>query len=258
MANIDITRREISIGTGLGHVSGFSVVNIFGYNTGVTSVKSIDSINIAAGAGLPASAAAETISSGSANDAAAGTGARTVLVSGLDANYNPISETIILNGQTAVSLVNQYLRINDMEVMTAGSGGKNAGILYIGTGTVTTGVPAVIIAGVAIGDNRLKSVRFSVPVGNSLAVAELSMTGFDVSATLGTSDKVTVDLKQLNPATGLVELMKRFYIDSSSVDLHLDPVLIIPAKTDIYMEVTGTVSASVSANIRGYLVNLSS
>ena len=60
----------------------------------------------------PPSASTMTVSSSDVNDTSAGTGARTVLISGLNASYNEASETIILNGQTAVTTVNTYIRMN--------------------------------------------------------------------------------------------------------------------------------------------------
>lgn len=92
----------------------------------------------------PATAQVMEVSSSSANDTSAGTGARTVTIQGLDAGYNQIQETVILNGQTAVNTVNSYLRIAHLFVATAGTGLAAAGTIYVGTGTVTTGVPAVI------------------------------------------------------------------------------------------------------------------
>jgi hypothetical protein len=80
---------------------------------------------------FPASALATTIVSGSASDTAAGTGARTCKVSGLDANFMEIAEIVNLSGATPVNLVNSYLRINKVEVLTAGSDGTNDGIISV-------------------------------------------------------------------------------------------------------------------------------
>ena len=63
------------------------------------------------------------VSSSSANDTSAGTGARTVQLYGLDADYNEINEAVTLNGQTAVNTTNEFLRINRMIVRSAGTGG---------------------------------------------------------------------------------------------------------------------------------------
>jgi hypothetical protein len=116
----------------------------------------------------PASATVMKISSSSADDAAAGTGARTISIAGLDANYNEISETVILNGQTEVNTINSYLRIFSMFVVTAGSGATAVGTIYAGTGTVTSGVPATVYGMIAIGANRTQMAFWTVPAGYTL------------------------------------------------------------------------------------------
>ena len=105
------------------------------------------------------------VSSSSTDDAAAGTGARTVQLYGLDANYNEINEIVTLNGQTAVNSVNSFLRINRMVIRSAGSSGTNAGVAYAGTGTVTSGVPANKYATVAGGDGQSLMALWTVPAG---------------------------------------------------------------------------------------------
>ena len=61
------------------------------------------------------------------NDTAAGTGARTLMVNGLDADYMPKTQTVSLNGTTAVALSGTWKRVFRARVMTAGTGGTNAG-----------------------------------------------------------------------------------------------------------------------------------
>jgi len=70
-----------------------------------------------------------TVVSTSTADDTSGTGALTILVSGVDSNYVRISETISLGGTDAVTLVNSYRVIYKAVVQTAGSGRTNAGIL---------------------------------------------------------------------------------------------------------------------------------
>lgn len=77
------------------------------------------------------SAVALELLSGSANDAAAGSGARTVRVTGLTGDYAEQSETVTLNGTSAVALTLSYLRVNAIDVLTCGSGGANAGALTL-------------------------------------------------------------------------------------------------------------------------------
>lgn len=102
------------------------------------------------------------VSSASTADTSAGTGAQSVEISGLDANYGEISETISLNGQTAVNTIKKYLRVFRCVVRSAGSGGKNAGIVYVGTGAVATGKPAVVHALVEVGLNQTLMALYTI------------------------------------------------------------------------------------------------
>lgn len=88
------------------------------------------------------------VTSSSTSDAAAGTGARTVEIYGLDFDGNPLSETITMNGNAIVQTANAFWRVFVAKVITAGTGRKNAGDIYIvktGTGgTYTAGVPGTL------------------------------------------------------------------------------------------------------------------
>ena len=88
------------------------------------------------GGDFPYASAAETleiVSSSTADDGdPIGTGARTATVEGLDGSYNPLSQTVTLDGTTAVILTGgDYLRVFSIKVNTAGSGGTNTGTLTL-------------------------------------------------------------------------------------------------------------------------------
>lgn len=108
----------------------------------------------------PASAAQRSISSSSASDTAAGVGARTVKITYYDnSGVGPLTETVTLNGTTAVNTVATNIRfIEKMEVVTAGSSLFNIGTitLFVSTagagGTIGTIGVGNIITGV--GDNQ--------------------------------------------------------------------------------------------------------
>lgn len=105
-----------------------------GLNTSI-SATTADVWSAGGAISFPASATTTLLVSSSANDTAAGTGARTVRVTGLDANFKPIVEIATLNGTSNVTLANSYLRINLVEVVTAGSGLSNAGTISIKQGS---------------------------------------------------------------------------------------------------------------------------
>ncbi len=104
----NIAGRNASIGTG--------VQDIWSYTGAVT---------------YPTIAAATFVISSSANDKTAGTGAITVAIEGLDSNYLLLQEMLTINGTTSVVASNQYLRVNKAYVVSAGSGGTNAGTVDV-------------------------------------------------------------------------------------------------------------------------------
>ena len=172
-----------------------------------------------------------TVSSSSTNDTSAGTGARTVELFGLDGDYNEISEVVTLNGQTAVNTTLSYLRINRMIVRSAGSGGANAGIIYAGTGTVTTGVPANIYATInGDGTNQTLMALWTIPAGYTGYLMQ-----YDVSN--GTTSNTPAVCKLLLVARPYGEVFQTKDIKSLTTGMHIENTLIIPVefaeKTDI-------------------------
>jgi len=108
--------------------------------------------------------------SDNANDSAAGTGGRSVLVSGLNASFAQISETVIPNGTTAVALTQQFYRINSLILTSAGSGKVNAGQIVIrdaGAGTTR----AIMTAGIGIS----RQAVYTVPAGYTLLLENVEM-----------------------------------------------------------------------------------
>jgi len=111
----------------------------------------------------PAAAAVlEITSSDNVADNAAGTGALTVTLEGLDANYLEITETVTMDGQTNADTTLAFLRVNRMFVATAGSGLTNAGDIYASTGAQTVGVPDVAT-----------TIRAKITVGSSESIAAI-------------------------------------------------------------------------------------
>ena len=147
-----------------GQIPGHRSVAVFGYNPDVDTAR----VTVWPRSGIltfPSPAAQLKVSSSNVNDTAAGTGARTVFVAGLDANYNEISETVTLAGQTAVLTSQAFLHINDAYVATAGSGLSAAGDIYFGAGTVTSGVPATVYDLIKFDYNQRITGSYTVPAG---------------------------------------------------------------------------------------------
>lgn len=151
---------------------------------------------------FPAAAGVLTVSSSSSNDTAAGTGARTVSITGLDAAFNPLTETVILNGTTAVSTLGSYFRVNSITVTTVGSGGSNAGIIYIGTGLVTAGKPATIYNSIPVGFNVSSSGFITIANNTTSYLLQL----------LASTDTAGTQVQLLTRTVGGVFLVARNFL----------------------------------------------
>jgi|SRR6056300_551970 len=221
---LQVARNQISF-----HKSNFK----FGFNADVDD--SLETVWAQGGLySYLASASVLKVSSSSTADTSAGTGARTVELSGLDTNYDEISETVTLNGQTAVNTTNEFLRINRMVVRSAGSGGQNAGVIYAGTGTVTTGVPANKYATIAIGDNQTLMALWTVPRGYTAYLLQTDIT----VATTQNNKYCTVHLVS-RPNGEVFQIKDKFVKAESSVHQAYSIPLKFEEKTDIEVRAIG-------------------
>ena len=217
-------------------IQGHSSVIVFGYNPDLDQTE--ESVWPTGGeVPHPTVASVLKISSGSTDDDGdpAGTGARTVFIEGLDGDYNVVSETVILNGQTAVNTTNSYLYVNQFYVLTVGSDGKNAGIIYAGTGDVTTGVPAVIYDLIAAGYNNRTTGHYCVPAGYTGYMVEGLFSAGQASGTTAT----TGFLKQHGP-DNILRVGAVSTVNNSASVYMFDPPYVIPEKNCVGASAIGS------------------
>jgi hypothetical protein len=176
----------------------------------------------------PSAASVMSVSSSSANDAGAGTGARTVTVSGLDANYNEISETITLSGQTGVNTTLSFLRVFRAFVVTAGSGGTAAGTIYVGTGTITLGVPANIYSAIPLGANQTLMSLWTVPAGYTAY-----LLGGKFSASSNNASHTALGRFLFRPFGGVFRVAADVTLNNGFANYNFILPLAIPEKSDI-------------------------
>lgn len=166
-----------------GNVAGHSAVNKFGRSTNVDNgvdtdiwdgANSTDDVDIWV---APTQARTHQVASTSANDAAAGTGAQTVMLYGLTSwDADEVSETITMNGTTNVATSNQYVIIHRMKVITQGSAGPNAGKI-----TATADTDATVTAQINAGEGQTQMAIYGIP-----STKTAYLTGFYASANKGT------------------------------------------------------------------------
>jgi len=102
----------------------------------------------------------------SANDAAAGTGARTIRTVYLDAHGDQQVRTDTMNGTTAVSIGTGYTAIQWCEVATLGTNPVAVGDISI-TSTNGAATVATTFEQIALNSNRSVSARYAIPKGYS-------------------------------------------------------------------------------------------
>ena len=176
----------------------------------------------------PTSAIQIKVSSTSANDTAAGTGARTVTVAGLNENYHEAEETVSLNGQTEVLTDTTFIRVFRAFVETAGSSGTAAGNIYMGNGVVSGGVPATVYAKISLGENQTLMALWTVPAG---------YTGYLTKVDLGTgtpNNNQYIKARIIQRAFGGVfRTATKITLQTGGNILNFPAPIVLPEKTDI-------------------------
>jgi hypothetical protein len=186
----------------------------------------------------------------------ADTGARTITIYGLLADYSEASETLTLNGTTPVTTANTYLRINNMRVASAGSSNAPEGILSLSETTGTTYKYGYIRNGFT----RQRTLIYTVPLGKTLYI-----TSETLSAVCGASGhwtrytlRATYDEKADTVLrAGLYMPFMETSIVESAFERHFAIPLRFPATTDIKLSAVTDTSGTatlVPGVLRGYLV----
>jgi hypothetical protein len=236
---------------GVGIIANQSRVTALGHNPNIPLAQA--AADVWEGGGdypfLTTASQLEVLSS-SANDTAAGTGARTVLISGLSSTYAIISEVITLNGVTPVTTVNSYLRVNIFTTTSSGSGKVNAGDLTL---RVISGGSTQSIARAGFGFGR--NAIYTVPAGNTLFVQSIVFTisASDPKTTTGCEFAI----KQIS-STGNARIPLTFQILSTTPYRHEAKFgIVLTEKTDFIIRVTttGQINSNVTAAMEGVLIN---
>ena len=224
-------------------IAGHQTVSIFGYQASVGTTP-IPIWENASTYTFPTTASTLTVVSTSASDNTSAS----VLINGLDANFNPISETLFLNGTTGVTTVNSYLRVNSLVMVSPGT----SQVTNVGTITIkqSTNTLAQINAGVG----KSQSTVFTVPNGYTfyLDLAEVNTSNSYTGSTI-----VTYRVQALNNVTGVqLTVLQQPFVSLYSANRASDPFA-YTQKTDIQWQLsasTGTIAAGVI--VTGKLIKL--
>ena len=217
-----------------GQIPWHQSVVVFGYNSDVDTA--IETVWPYGGIlPFPSDALQMKVSSDNANDTAAGTGARTVYVEGLNANHAVISETVTLNGQTAVLTTQSFLHVNNCYVATAGSGNSAAGNIYFGDGVVTAGVPATIYDIILYDYNTRITGSYTIPAGYTAYVEQgLFSAGQAGGSNAVTGRLMTRGTDDIRRTAAVVTL------NNGAADYVFEYPIVIPEKTTVEAQAVGS------------------
>jgi hypothetical protein len=199
----------------------------------------------------------ECISS-SDQDAAAGTGAKTVRIYYLKSDYTEATTDVILTGQTAVATsVTDIFRVNNFRILDFGSGGTN----YKAAGNIdvrhVNDTP--IYSRILTGQTRARNSIYTVPENKTLYVVNMAI-GTTKASTTGTvatfTLRATYDDKTsalLQPGLFFMPYAELNHQDGSFVR-EFDLPLHFPEHTDIKVSVICGQSATIcTTSTRGWL-----
>lgn len=209
----------------------------FGYNTDVAAGtwEDIWSVGGTYSGWLTAASAVRIKAGGHANDAAAGSGAQSIFVEGLDENWEIASEEIATNGASeSTATTTTFLRVYRAYVGSVGTyTGSNAGTITVETtgGAVVSAIPMIN----GIGTGQSGQSMFTIPAGYTgfvrrIAVSVTSTKPADVLfQRRSNADDVTT------PFTGGARTWHNFlgFEGQSSFEFGCYPSF--PAKTDLWV-----------------------
>jgi hypothetical protein len=192
--------------------------NKFGYNTDVDTAS--EEIIASFGgtwtsANIMTSADTLDVVSSSTSDAAAGTGAITIGIEGIDANHLYQFEMVSMNGTTAVTTTNTWLGVNRAYVLSSGSNDSNVGTITIDDNAGTVGTQAEI----PVNESTTQQCLFHTQINHSMLLDWLAIGALKLSGG-GGSPRVTIKGYSYSRVTDTVYEVFRSQIDTD-VENHL-------------------------------------
>ena len=219
-----------------GKVTGVSSLNIYGTQSNVNGtfipVWEKDTAYT-----YPTSAIQMTLYSSSASDTNV-----TIRIDGLDANYNMLSENLVLtNGTTGVTTVNSYFRINAISVLQTSS------VMPVGTIYLANSTKAITYAQINVDVGRSQMTIYTVPAGYTFYLERVG------AYTSAGPTKTTYYRARLRSPTGVVQqVLVTPFTESYIVDRLVGRPY--PEKYDIQFQASSDATSFVSIQVEGYLV----
>jgi hypothetical protein len=234
-----------------GSITGHSSWSKIGFNAAVTTEQDIAPY-LTGPYTFPSGELTMTIASDSDNDDpvfATPTGAWTVTVYYLNANYVERSITVTLAGKSAVTIGTDVFRVQNARIMTCGTAYAAVGNLSIKSGATTHGY-------ISATKTRMRQCIWTVPTGKTLYITQISFSCADQSAskyarftTMANFDDKSATVLQ----RGLFMPYSEVLLNNTAYTRELCPPTKLPATTDLRVKCFANSAAAVTCRLNGWI-----
>lgn len=254
VSNGDVSSTNAMPVTGTVHSQGMPIgatyIRRFGINDNVaTAHELIDSVGAPA-PHMPMTAVTVEAVSSSASDGIGGIGALSILITGLDANFDQKTSTITLTGVTP-AVDSTFIRVTKVEVMSVGAyGGSNVGTITIreSGGTTFLTIPP--------GYGQSFSSHFCVPRGYYGAVTGANLS-VDSNKTVDVIVRARDGANVVTAPFGTAAIVQYYAGIAGSTHYDYELPLLVNPYTNVYITAaTSTGTAQVSVEYWGYIAPL--
>jgi hypothetical protein len=232
-----LTPDDMAVSVAVGHQNGWRILRKFGMDDGVASGTQ-EMWPVGTPRVLPTAAAVVSILSDDPADdeVAVGTGAWTVTIEGLDANYDERTD--------AVTTTASFFRINRMYCVTAGTGEINAG-------NISASIGGDLQAYIEADEGQTHQTHYTVPAGHSFVV-NASIVG--VGRMGGSTDLHVLSQIKLAGADTAWRTISDIYLWDGSSHSNFGSVVLVPEKTEVRQQIVSTTTTQCYSIFSGYLV----
>lgn len=246
--------QESLIDNGVGYYPDKYAFAVIGYSPAVNNAR-VDVTNIGNATSVayvfPASAIQMAVVSSSANDAAAGTGIRTIRIHYLDTNYAVQYEDVTLNGTTPVNTVaTNILRVNGIHALTVGSTG-----LAVGNVSLTSVGGATTYALIYASATTSRNCVFTIPANKTGYLTHFNVTEGTAAGTHYTRFTLAATCHDNVLLSGVFIAQDELAALNGAASIAYDIPITLPAKTDIKVSAvsdSGAANAMCTAHFSGW------
>ena len=238
----------------LGDVDGAITWHKFGYNSDVDTASTEVIASFGGSVNIMTSADTLDVVSSSANDTSAGTGAQSVLITGIDENHAYQIEVVTMNGVTPVTTTNSWLGVNRVVVLSSGSSNSNEGNITIDDNAGTVGVQAYI----PTGDSTTQQMIFHTEINKTFLLSDIVINALKLSGG-GGSPRIIVKCFSYSRVTETTYEVFRKNIDTSlenTLTVNFKIPLVFTGREVIYFTAgTDVNNTEVSGRFTGILID---